>query len=565
MKERSIQNTIAILLTVFLIFAFAACGGGSESNSGTAGEGSSENDAPADGGALVEGESIAASATGYSEKTQSEISKDAISSKDTLTFAAVADPGAMLLFNLFDMTQYPFATACFQYFIRYDYTNGKFYSPISTYEVDEDNMGVTFHINPGIKMHNGDELSASDIIDSLIADKKHGPAPMQFDFVDLDNTEVVDERTLHMKFNRVNGVWESSFSMFTIISGKAYNEANGDTSFFQAPVSSAPYMVTEWAPGDHITVSAFEDYFGGPPPIKKMTMKIVSDETAAFMMLQNGDVDLVWNISADQAKGIFSNTDDSLELLLTDSNIVNYLGMNSGSEALSDFRVRQAIYYAVNRDDIIVGAFDGLAYPINNMMTNQSIGYNTEYDTNSPFPTPDIEKAKELLKEAGYENGLTLRILAESTINFQLVTEQLAAMLAEVGITLKPELTDYATQNAILYGNDLGAYDLYLSFSQVAGESVETLDNPTLFGKTHPEKSADGSGAEWQAMWTELRATPEIEKRADMYKNIQKYFFEKGLYWLPLNETQNYVGVTPGLTGMRFDGSLIYFDQAYFK
>jgi peptide/nickel transport system substrate-binding protein len=198
-------------------------------------------------------------------------------------------------------------------------------------------------------------------------------------------------------------------------------------------------------------------------------------------------------------------------------------------------------------------------------MTTEAIGYNTDYDTNSPFPSPDIEKAKELMKEAGYEDGLTLRILAESTINFQLVTEQLAAMLSEIGITLDAELTDYATQNAKLYSGDVKGYDLYLSFSQACDESVATLDNAMLFGLTHPELSADGSYAGLQAIWDEIRITPDITKRTQLYKDAQAYFFENGLYWLPLNETQAYVGINKDLTGLRFNGSLVYFEDAYYR
>jgi peptide/nickel transport system substrate-binding protein len=551
MKQRKI---VAVILALAVVLALALTACGSEPPEGKSSEES-----------LNEAAEIAQSALDYGEQKQTEIKDDATSSKDSLTFAAVADPGKISLDSLFDMTQYPFATACVEYFIRWDFKEGKFYSPVSTYEVDADNLGVTFHITPDNKMHDCETFKASDLVASIEAQRKHSGLGWQLDFVDLENSVISDDYTIDIRFNKINGVWESSFSMFTVISGKAYNEMNGDEKFYQAPVSPAPYKVTEWVPGDHITITAFEDYYRGAPPIKTITMKIVSDEVAAFMELQNGDIDLFWNLSADQVKTVYANKEDGLELLLTDSNIINYLGMNSANEALSDFRVRQAIYLAVNRDDILLGAFDGLAYPINSIMTNESIGYNTDFDTNSPFPAVDIEKAKALMEEAGYGDGLTLRILAESTINFQLVTEQLAAQLGEIGITLEPELTDYATQNAKLHSEDLSGYDLYLSFSQACDESVATIDNPMLYGMSHPELSADGSGAEIQAIWDEIRVTPDITKRAGLYQDAQKYFFEKGLYWLPLNETQNYVGVSKDLTGFRFNGSLIYFEDVYWQ
>lgn len=550
MRKRKIL-AIALAFTMVFTFALTACSGGGETK--TAEE------------SIKEAGDIASSVLEYSAKTESEIKDDATSSKDTLVFAAVADPGKISLDNLFDMTQYPFATACVEYLIRWDFKEGKFFSPVSTYVVDEDNLGVTFSITPGIMMHDGNEFQATDLVASIEAQRKHSGLGWQLDFVDLDKSVISDPYTIDVRFNKPNGVWESSFQMFTVISGDAYNKMDGSEEFYQAPVSPAPYKVTEWVPGDHITITAFEDFYRGAPPIKTITMKIVSDPTTAFMELQNGDIDLLWNLSAEQVNTLYGDDKDNLELLLTDSNIINYLGMNNANEALSDLRVREAIYLATNRDDILVGSFNGLAYPVNSIFTSDAIGYNTDYDTESPFPSQDIEKAKELMKEAGYEDGLTLRILAESTINFTHVTEQLSAMLAEIGITLEPELTDYATQNAKLHSEDLSGYDLYLSFSQACDEAVATVDNPMLYGMSHPELSADGSGKEYQAFWDEIRVTPDIEKRSDLYKQVQQYFFEKGKYWLPLNETQSYVGVNKDLTGFRFNGSLIHFEDVYFK
>ena len=424
-------------------------------------------------------------------------------------------------------------------------------------------MGVTFHITPGIKMPDGNVFGASDIITSILAFRKHNGLGWHLDYVDLDSSEIIDDYTLHLRFTSLNGVWGSDFEMLTVISGKAYDAVDGDISFYQAPVSPAPYVISEWVPGDHITLTRFDDYYKGTPPIKTIIMKIISDRTAAFMALQSGEIDLLWNISADQVKTAYSS--DALELLMTGKNMMIFMGMNSGNAALSDLRVRQAIFSAVNRDDIIKGAYDGLATPSTSILTSEGLGYNTNYDTNSPFPPLDLDKAKSLLADAGYGNGLTLRILAESTINFQLVVEQLAAQLGEIGITLEPTLTDNATLSTILFGADTGAYDLYLYVAKAAGEAVSTLDNPMLFGASHPELSADGSGVEYAALWDKVRTTPDNAQRAEAYKDVQAFFFEKGLYWLPLAVSQTYIGLNKDLTGINILGFQGFFESCYYR
>jgi peptide/nickel transport system substrate-binding protein len=553
------KQTAAMILALAMVFmlALSACGGGSEPS-----ETSDPSDATADEVVSDAATQIAQEALAYSALVSSERKAGAVSSKDSLVFAAVLDPGKISLDNLLDFTHYPFATSCVEYFIRWDFEAGEYYSPVcDSFELDADGLGVTFHITPGIKMHDGETFESSDLLTSIEAFRNDAGLGWQLDFVDLDASEAIDEYTCDIRFTAPNGVWAVSLEMLTLISGKSYTP--GDESFYQAPVGPAAYRVTEWVPGDHITVTAFEDYYRGAPPIKTQTMKVISDRTSAFMALQNGEIDLLWNISADQV--VTTHASEDLKLVMTGQNMMIYMGMNAGNEALADFRVRQAIYLAVNRDDIIRGAYDGLAFPANSILTVESIGYNKDYDTNSPFPARDVEKAKALMEDAGYGDGLTLRVLAESTINFQLVVEQLSAQLGEIGITLKPELTDYASVSAKIFSGDTTAYDLYMQVVEDCADSIATIDNPMLFGASHPELSSDGSGAAYREICDAIRATADISERASLYEDMQTYFFDKGLYWLPLAASQTYVGISKDLTGLRFNGFLVYFEEAYFK
>jgi peptide/nickel transport system substrate-binding protein len=553
------MKQVAVLILAFsmVLLALSACGGGS----GTSSDSPDASGQPAGGGSDLAAQ-IAQEALDYSAQVDSERKAGATSSKDSLVFAAVVDPGRISLDNLLDFTQYPFATSCVEYFIRWDFEAGKYYSPVcDSYEVDADGQGVTFHITPGIKMHDGETFESSDLLTSIFAFRNDAGLGWQLDFIDLDASKAIDEYTCYLKFTFPNGVWEVSLEMMTLISGKSYTP--GDESFYQKPVGPAAYRVTEWVPGDHITVTAFEDYYRGAPPIKTQTMRIISDRTSAFMALQNGEIDLLWNISADQVATAYQS--DDLKLVMTGQNMMIYMGMNAGNEALADFRVRQAIYLAANRDDIVRGAYDGLAFPANSILTVESIGYNEDYDTNSPFPARDVERAKALMEEAGYGDGLTLRVLAESTINFQLVVEQLSAQLGEIGITLEPELTDYASVSAKIFSGDTTAYDLYMQVVEDCADSIATIDNPMLFGASHPELSSDGSGDTYREICDSIRSTGDLAKRTQLYLDLQEFFFDKGLYWLPLAASQTYVGIDKDLTGLRFNGFLVYFEESYFR
>ena len=507
---------------------------------------------------------IVKDALDYVAKVHSERNPGGTSTKDTLVFAAPVDPGKIMLDSLLDHSMYPFATMCVEHLVRFDYTKWEYTAPVcSSYDVDADYNGVTFHIKPGVMMNDGNTLSAQDIITSILAFRKHCGLAHHLAFIDLDNSKIVDELTLYLRFYKPTCTWDADITMLTLYSSKAYNALNGDESFFQNPVGPMAYYVHEWVPGDHITVVRNENYHLGTPPIKYVTMRIISDWTAAFMALQLGELDLLAALSAEQVRAVYAS--DKLRQVTLGENMVIYLGMNSGNKALSDFRVRQAIFMAVNRQDIIDGAFDGLAYPAHSILSREAIGYDTAWDTKSSFPPYDIARAKELMKEAGYGNGLTLRVLSEASPNFQLTVEQLAAQLSEIGITLQPELTDFGSVMAKITNPDVSGYDFYLHVAQVSDDGVATLDNPMLYGASHPELSADGSGVGMKELWNKVRSTPGVENRASVYREAHNYFFEKGLYWLPIAVNQSYTGLQPNLTGIRRNGFLLYYEGAYFK
>ena len=588
MKSRKLIAVI-LVLAMMAVLALTACGDKTSTNQGAEnpdnaaaapGDAGQNSQAPGNAGQNSQAPgnanqgspeqapagdfSIGQSALDYADFVKSEIRPGATSSKDTFTFAAVRDPGMIVTWALRDLTFYPLSTAAQQYFMLYDYDIGDYFSPVlDKYEPDPDFMGVTFFIKPGIKMHDGGTFGPYDIIMSIQAFRDHNAMGWQLDFVDLEDAKIIDDTTLYLPFNRLNGVWASGFEMLTVISGAAYEAAGRDVSFYKKPVGPMPYIIKEWISGESITLERFDDYFMGTPPIKTIKMLIISDRTAAFMALQNGDIDLLWNISADQVKTAYAS--DDLELIMTGRNMSIFMGMNSGNSALSDLRVREAIFRAINRDDIIKGAYDGLATPAYSILTPEGIGYNKDYETNSPFPEYNIQKAKELLAEAGYGNGLTLRILAESMINFQLVVEQLSGQLAEVGITLEPTLTDSASVNTLLAGTDPSAYDLFLFVAKASGESISTVDNRELFGASHPELSADGSGAKYADLWDNVRSKPDVNERAQAYKDVQAFFFDSGLYWVPLAVSQTYIGLDKDLTGIRIIGFQGFFAGAYFR
>jgi len=111
----------------------------------------------------------------------------------------------------------------------------------------------------------------------------------------------------------------------------------------------------------------------------------------------------------------------------------------------------------------------------------------------------------------------------------------------------------------------VSGYDLFLFVCQTSDDGISTIDNPMLYGATHPELSADGSGDEWAAMFGQIRAAKNIEERIQLYRDLDAFFWEKGQYWAPLAVSQTYVAMDKDLTGLRRNGFMIYFEDAYYR
>jgi hypothetical protein len=116
-----------------------------------------------------------------------------------------------------------------------------------------------------------------------------------------------------------------------------------------------------------------------------------------------------------------------------------------------------------------------------------------------------------------------------------------------------------------MFSDDISGYDMFLFVCQTSDDGISTIDNPMLYGATHPELAGDGSGAGWADIFAQIRAAKNIEERIQLYRDLNTYFFEKGQYWVPLAVSQTYVAMDKDLTGLRRNGFMLYFEDSYFR
>jgi len=316
--------------------------------------------------------------------------------------------------------------------------NGKIVPALAKgYKISKDGKEYTFVLKKGVKFHDGKPFDAEDVkftFDRLM-DPKAGIAHPEY-YKDIDAVQVVDSHTIKVKLKNVN-------SMFL------FNLARGDSIIVNKqavdklksePVGTGPFKFVEWVRGDHVTLVRFEGYYKKDLPyLDKVTYKFIGDPSAQIASLKAGDIDVIgYDVSPENAALL--EKDPKFKVMNGYTTTKAIMSTNNSKKPFDDVRVRRAMAHAIDRSALIKGAMSGYGVPIG---THMDPGNPYYVDLTSVYPYSP-EKAKQLLKEAGYPNGFEAVIkLPERYAYAKRCGEIIADMFSQVGIKLKIELMEW--------------------------------------------------------------------------------------------------------------------------
>lgn len=273
-----------------------------------------------------------------------------------------------------------------------------------SWEWDEEALKYTFHIKQGIKFHDGSELTANDIAFTFDLIKNEYADYQATVASQVDHTEVVDDYTIDVYLTAPSATFLYYCAIYVkVYCAAAWESTNGYTDGI---VACGPYKLVSYDPTTGVELEAFEDYHGADKPvIKHVRFSIIPDANTQVLALQSGEL----NISRDFPASTISTieNDPSLGIYSHSCGMVYFLQFNlreSTLEPLKDVRVRQAINYALDKQFMIDVAEEGLGVAANSVANQDMFGYSD----NIPSYEYNVEKALELMKEAGYEDGFDI-------------------------------------------------------------------------------------------------------------------------------------------------------------
>ena len=318
--------------------------------------------------------------------------------------------------------------------------------------ISADGLVYTIKLKPNAKFHDGSPINADAVIYSYerIKALKLGANGITADWiVKMDKVDDLTVKfTLTQPFsdflNSMGSVWGNYIVNPKVAKANEKDKDWGYAWLLDHDAGSGPYVLTTFDHANNqITLDRYSNYWGGwknQKPIAKAIFRWLPEATMARSMLEKGDADIVVNLQStdfaalQKATGFVSEKHPSI--------MQYYLGMNGSVKPLDDARVRQALQYSFNTDKVISDIFNG-----NMLKMNAAVGpgYPDVYPAKAQY-TYNLDQAKNLLKEAGYENGLEVTInVMHFWPNDSAVAEFWQADLAKIGVKLNIQETDQGT------------------------------------------------------------------------------------------------------------------------
>ncbi|MCA1668596.1 MAG: ABC transporter substrate-binding protein [Thermomicrobia bacterium] len=296
-----------------------------------------------------------------------------------------------------------------------------------SYQISPDGKTWTFKLRAGVKWHDGQPFTSADVkyYYDYLRDPKNA-AISQPNFKDVANVDAPDPSTVVVTLQRVYVPFGALSATIGIVPQHVHSKI-GEKEYKKAPVGTGPYKFMEQKLGDHVTLQAFDDYWGGRPWIDFWRENIVPETSVRAIALQTGDADSsTWPIAPEDTLKFIA--DPKFQTFRAPGVAVNHFPLNTEKPFFTDKRVRQAMMYAMDRDAMVKDLLKGLAVKATG---NLSPALEFYYEPNTtPYPH-DVAKAKALLKDAGWTPGADGILVNAQGQKFSVVCTVFSALYAD--------------------------------------------------------------------------------------------------------------------------------------
>lgn len=428
----------------------------------------------------------------------------------------------------------------------------------TSWKVSDDKLTWTFKLRPGVRFHDGTPLDAAAV--KFNYDRQRDEkSPYRFKakmeywhlfFSAVESIEAPDPMTVVFRLNKPDATFLTNLALFNMgIASPSAIKKFGE-NIFKNPVGTGPYIFKKWIRNEKIMLRRNPDYWGPAPQIDLLIYKPIPDNAVRLLELENRSIDVLDGINPDDVPRIRKNP--ALKLITQPGLNVGYLALNNSKKPFDNVKVRQAINHAINKAALVKAFFAGgtLGTVAVNPMPPTVWGYNhriRDYDYNP-------EKARQLLKQAGYPQGFscklwTMPIARPYMPQPQRIAEAIQADLKSVGIETQIVSFEWGT-----YLDKLSNSEHDMALAGWIGDNGDP-DNflYTLLDKENTQKGSAANYAFYRGdsvhqLLVKARTVYEQAERARLYEQAQ-VLIKQDAPWVPLFHSTQMMATLAGVEG----------------
>ena len=479
-----------------------------------------------------------------------------------LRVAITEDPASINLFDRLDGCGRALWMPVYESLFDYDENVAPYCRLAESYELDDDGLGITIHLRKGVKFHNGEEMTADDVMFSLKLGLESNWASAYGD-INYDKCEIIDDYTVHFVFNSVQGPLLYQLCYCYILNEDNYNAVQAGTE--QAYAGTGAYKWSDWTIGLEYNMVKFDEYWGGEKYFDELNMRIISDASVAILELESGGVDMIQRPNASDAERIMADPNSGFTVW-QGSRVKNMnLGFNVQAAPSDSKLIREAVVAAINPEEVLEVAFAGLG-TVSTSVVPSGISAWEPYGTDGKQYTYDVELAKAKLAEAGYPDGLTIPLYYLNTSDMQHVAEVLIGQLNRVGITVESQAMESATlMDLQMNTNDTAMFLRILNFSGDPNQVINIAWSPEVgyvgtqnYFRNGEEACAD----EFIAINSEAKITLNMDARNQLYRQLFNMITENVWEYALVDYGENFI-MRSDLNGFWTGGVAFHYEDAY--
>jgi peptide/nickel transport system substrate-binding protein len=483
---------------------------------------------------------------------------------DVMITSSIGEASNLVPLLASDSASHEVASYIFNGLVKYDRDLKLVGDLAESWEFSADRLSITFHLKKNIRWHDGQPFTARDVLFTYRITVDPGtPTAYAGDFQQVKNAEAVDEYTFRVTYGKPFAPALTSWTA-AILPRHLLEDKDITTSpLTRKPIGTGPYKFREWIPGDRIVLTANDDYFEGRPYIGRRLFRIIPDSATTFLELKNNGIDMASLTPLQYVKQTaYPKFDRQFGKYKYLAFSYVYLGYNLRHPYFKDKRVRQAMTYAINKQEIVDGILLGQGVIADGPYKPDVWAYNPHL-RKYPF---DREKASALLAEAGFKKGKDGKLYMNNTpFEFTIITNQgndvrihaaelVQRRLAEIGIGVKIRVVEWAAfVNQFIDKRNFDATILGWTMGQ----------EPDLFDIWHSSKQGAKElnfigykNEEVDELLVRARHTFDQQERKRCYWRIQEILVEEQPYtflFIPHATVaihKRFKGIDPGPAGL---------------